>query len=86
MKYLDFVNHLKLNNIILFDHDYRISYNNINIYYNNYLNNNYLNNNYLNNYNQSGGGKSSYNDDNLNLIVNLSLSSNPQYLLNLAKH
>jgi hypothetical protein len=89
MKYIDFVNHLKSNNIILFDHDYRISYNNINIYYNNYLNNNYLNNNYLNNNylnnknNQSGGGN---NDTDLKLIVNLSLSSNPQYLLNLAKH
>ena len=40
MKYIDYVNHLKSNNIILFDHDYRISYNNINIYYNKYLNNN----------------------------------------------
>ncbi len=74
MKYIDFVNHLKSNNIILFDHDYRISYNNINIYYNKYLN--------QNNNNQSGGAK----NDDLNLIVNLSLSSNPQYLLNLAMH
>ena len=76
MKYIDFVNNLKSNNIILFDHDYRISYNNINIYYNNYLNNS----------NQLGGGKSSYNDNDLRLIVNVSISSNPQYLLNLAKH
>ncbi len=72
MKYIDFVNYLKSNNINLFDHDYRISYNNINIYYNNYLNNNN---------NQTGGGS-----DDLKLIVNLSLSSNPQYLLNLAMH
>jgi hypothetical protein len=73
MKYIDFVNHLKSNNIILFDHDYRISYNNINIYYNNYLNHD--------SNNQIGGGP-----NDLKLIVNLSLSSNPQYLLNLATH
>ena len=73
MKYIDYVNHLKSNNIILFDHDYRISYNNINIYYNKYLNNNSKS--------QIGGNKYD-----LKLIVNLALSSNPQYLLNLSMH
>ncbi len=71
MKYIDFVNYLKSNNINLFDHDYRISYNNINIYYNNYLNNNH----------QVGGS-----NNHLETIVNISLSSNPHYLLNLAKN
>ena len=75
MKYIDYINHLKSNNIILFDHDYRISYNNIKHYYNK-------------NKNQTGGGYNSklshLNKDDLDSVVNLSLSSNPQYLLNLS--
>ena len=73
MKYLDYINYLKSNNIILFDHDYRISYNNIK--------------NFYNYNNQTGGGCSTLSNldkDNLKLIVNLALSSNPQYLLNLS--
>lgn len=77
MEYKDYIKYLKSNNIILFDHDYRISYNNIKIYYN-------INN--LNNNNLIGGGNhnNNYNNDNINIntIINLALSSNPQYLLN----
>ena len=74
MKYLDYINYLKSNNIILFDHDYRISYNNIKNYYKN----------------QTGGGKGSshyiynLNNNDLNFVVNIALSSNPHYLLNLS--
>jgi hypothetical protein len=32
MKYIEFIKYLKSKNIILFDHDYRIAYNNINTY------------------------------------------------------
>ena len=32
MKYTEFIKYLKSKNIILFDHDYRIAYNNINTY------------------------------------------------------
>ncbi len=79
MKYIDYINHLKSNNIILFDHDYRISYNNIKHYYNKIKN-------------QTGGGNSSckkishLNKDDLECVINIALSSNPQYLLNLSMH
>jgi hypothetical protein len=75
MEYKDYIKYLKSNNIILFDHDYRISYNNIKIYYNI---NNIINNNL------TGGGKNNNNNDNndIHTIIKLSLSSNPQYLLN----
>jgi hypothetical protein len=71
MKYIEYLNYLKKNNIVLFDHDYRISYNNINNYYN------------INK--MTGGGKSSnklfiLNKDELEQIVNIALSQNPQYL------
>ncbi len=75
MKYIDYINHLKSNNIILFDHDYRISYNNIKQYYNKMKN-------------QTGGGKnnklSNLNKDELECVVNIALSSNPQYLFSLS--
>lgn len=75
MKYIEYLNYLKSNNIILFDHDYRISFNNINNYYN------------INN--MSGGGYSkksklfNLNKNELDKIINIALSQNPQYLINL---
>ena len=78
MKYKHYIKYLKSNNIILFDHDYRISLNNVN--------------NYLNNTSQTGGGKINknnlliFNKEELQMIINISLSSNPHYLLNLPKH
>ena len=77
MKYIDYINHLKSNNIILFDHDYRISYNNINNYYN-----------ISYSLNKKGGGDKliKLNKDDLKIVVNLSLSLNPQYLLYLSMH
>ena len=68
ISYIDYVNYLKKNNIVMFDHDYRISYNK--------LNNEKFVNKYINN--QTGGGTIS--QENLRNIVNLSISSNPQYL------
>jgi hypothetical protein len=68
ISYIDYVNYLKKNNIVMFDHDYRISYNK--------LNNEKFVNKYINN--QTGGGIIS--QENLRNIVNLSISSNPQYL------
>ena len=75
MNYKEYLKHLKSNNIILFDHDYRISFNNIN--------------NYMNfNKEMTGGANNKllFNKDELEMIVNIALSSNPQYLLNLTKH
>jgi hypothetical protein len=78
MNYKDYINYLKSNNIILFDHDYRISFNNIN--------------NYLNLPIQTGGGKINkknlliFKKEELEMIVNIALSSNPHYLLNLPMH
>jgi hypothetical protein len=74
MKYKEYIKYLKSNNIILFDYDYRISYNNIKIYYNI---NNINNNNKL-----SGGGNNNHNIHNIHTIINIALSSNPHYLLN----
>lgn len=67
MKYIDYINYLKSNNIILFDHDYRISYHNIN--------------KYATNNNQHGGGYNNI-DKLTNMInmINIALSSNPHYL------
>ena len=71
MNYIDYINYLKSNNIILFDHDYRISYNNIICYMKNNTNN------------MTGGGVflSKYNNNELNMIVSVATSINPQYLL-----
>ena len=73
MKYIEFLNYLKNNNIILFDHDYRISYNNINNYYN------------INKMMTGGGNNKLFklNKNELEQIVNIALSQNPQYLISL---
>jgi hypothetical protein len=71
MKYIDYVKYLKSQNIILFDHDYRISFNNINNYYNN------------SSKEMVGGGFNKFNNinkDKLIDIINVSISSNPEYL------
>ncbi len=76
MKYIDYVKYLKSQNIILFDHDYRISFNNINNYYNN-----------INNNEMVGGGFNklkNINIDKLIDIINVSISSNPEYLYYMA--
>lgn len=73
MNYKEYIKYLKSNNIILFDHDYRISFNNIN---------NYMNNNKQ----MTGGGELLFDKEELKMIVNIALSSNPQMLLNLPKH
>ncbi len=73
MKYIDYVNYLKSKNIIMYDHDYRISYYNIKKYYNNGE--------------QSGGGNNYLNnDDKLLEILSVSLSTRPENLYFLAKH
>lgn len=76
MKYIDYVNYLKSNNIILFDHDYRVSYFNINTHI--------LNPRSTNNMRGGGVYLSKYNYHELNNIVKIALSVNPQYLLYLA--
>ena len=70
ISYIDYVNYLKKNNIVMFDHDYRISYSK--------LNNEKFVNKYINN--QTGGSSQNISRDRLRNIVNLSISSNPQYL------
>ena len=73
MEYKYFINYLKSRNIILFDHDYRISYYNINNI-----------NNYTNN--MTGGGLNiltNYNDEELATIINLSISEKSNYLYKL---
>ena len=76
MKFLKYKKLLEKNNIILFDHEYRISYfevtNMINI---------------MNIDNMVGGGDvynmvKNINIEMLDTIVKLSLSSNPQYIMN----
>ena len=72
-EYIDYVNYLKSLNIILYDHDYRISYNNIKTYYNKNL---------TNELNGGGNNKSIdnifNNTDELINVLYLSLSDNPQ--------
>jgi hypothetical protein len=78
LKYINYVNLLKSNNIILYDHDYRISYNNIKTYYNKT--------------DMTGGGNGNNmnelfnNMDKLIDVLNLSLSVNPQNLFFLANN
>jgi hypothetical protein len=76
MKYIDYVNYLKSNNIILFDHDYRISFFNMKFYLNKTMKGGGHNNNFL----------SKYNKVDLNQLVQASISSYPHYLTILAKH
>jgi hypothetical protein len=74
MKYTNYLKYLKSNNIILFDHDYRISYNNINNYYfRQQVGGGNINNNKLFNLNKNE----------LEKIINIALSQNPQYLISL---
>lgn len=74
MKYTNYIKYLKSNNIILFDHDYRISFNNINNYYNKQ---------------QTGGSNNEKQNINrlfkidkneLQMIISIALSQNPHYL------
>ncbi len=76
MKYTNYLKYLKSNNIFLFDHEYRISFNNINNYYN---------------IKQQVGGSNNksniinklfkLNKNELEQVINISLSQNPQYLI-----
>ena len=69
MDYTNYINYLKSKNIILFDHDYRLSYYNINYYKDS---------------NMTGGGINklfNYTNNELLQIINISISSNPRYLL-----
>lgn len=77
MKYIDYINYLKSKNIIMYDHDYRISYHNIKKYYNNDLVSEMI-----------GGGRTNMflNDDNLTEVLSISLSVRPENLYFLAKH
>lgn len=71
MKYIDYVNYLKSNNINLFDYEYRISYNNI-LYYNTTQ--------------QTGGGDmiiKKYDITQLKNIIDISLSQFPHYIANI---
>ncbi len=77
MKYTNYLNYLKSNDIILFDHDYRISYNNINNYYKQQFGGSNSNN--LNNINRLFN----LNKNELEKVINIALSSNPQYLMSL---
>jgi hypothetical protein len=78
MNYIEYVNYLKSKNIKMFDHDYRISYYNINKYINEESNN------------MTGGGNKmlikNYNNDELINIINISLSVRPENLYFLTMH
>lgn len=76
MDYIKYINHLKKNNIFLFDHEYRISFFNIN--------------KYMNLDRPMKGGANTTNNkllfekNELERMVNIALSPNPQYLINLS--
>jgi hypothetical protein len=74
MKYIEYLNHLKQNNIILFDHDYRISFNYIKNYYN-------INNLVGGGINNNNNKLFRLNKNELEQIINISLSQNPHYLI-----
>ena len=74
MKYIDYVNYLKSKDIIMYDHDYRISYYNIKKYYNNDIRT------------EMRGGGRMFDDDKLYEIVSISLSTRPENLYFLEKH
>ncbi len=90
MNYPEFIKYLKSKNIILFDHDYRIAYNNINSYMiesqviNSSMNNPSMNNPSMNNpsRNMIGGGTRllHYNDTELKNIIDTALSPDPRKL------
>jgi len=78
MNFLKYKKLLERNNIILFDHEYRISYFEI-------TNTNNIMNTNMNSNNMAGGGDiynklKNINIDTLNTIVKLSISSNPLYI------
>ena len=74
IKYTDFIKYLKSKNIILFDHDYRIAYNNINTYM--ITPQNEITNNMV------GGGNRimNYDDTTLKQIIDTALSPEPKKL------
>ena len=80
MKYIDYVNYLKSKKIIMYDHDYRISYYNIKKFF--------MNDNNVGSEMVGGSNKKNFiNDDNLlSEIVSISLSIRPENLYFLAKH
>lgn len=71
MKYSEFIKYLKLKKIMLFDHEYRIAYNNINNYMISPQNNIMV-----------GGGHKiiNYDDIMLKYIIDTALSSEPKKL------
>ncbi len=77
MNYPEFIKYLKSKNIILFDHDYRIAYNNINTY---------IINSPINNLStiMTGGGNrlQQYNDATLKYIIDTAISPEPRKLYN----
>jgi hypothetical protein len=80
MKYIDYVNYLKSKNVIMYDHDYRISYHNIKKYYNNDFRSE-----------MSGGGDNNdtifkFDDEKLTEILSISLSVRPENLYFLTRH
>jgi hypothetical protein len=75
MKYIDYIKYLKSKNIIMYDHDYRISYYNIKKYYNNDIRSE-----------MRGGGDFFLDDANLTDILSISLSVRPENLYFLTRH
>ena len=78
MNYPEFIKYLKSKNIILFDHDYRIAYNNINTYM--------IESQVIESQNiMTGGGNriKQYNDIELKNIIDTALSSEPRKLYHL---
>jgi hypothetical protein len=74
MNYPEFIKYLKSKNIILFDHDYRIAYNNINSYMISTKENDIM----------TGGGNriQQYSDITLKHIIDTALSPEPNKLYN----
>lgn len=73
MNYISYIKYLKSKNIILFDHDYRLSYYNITNLSSS-----------PDEINMTGGGINKliyYTDNELNTIINIAISNNPRYLL-----
>ncbi len=75
MKYIDYIKYLKSKNIVMYDHDYRVSYYNIKKYYNNDLRSE-----------MRGGGNIFLDEENLTEILSISLSIRPENLYFLTKH
>ncbi len=76
MKYIDYIKYLKSKNILMYDHDYRISYYNIKKYYNKDLWSEM----------KGGGGNILFDEEKLTEILSTSLSTRPENLFFLAKH